>query len=195
MVKICESLLFLLILRVLLMGSFEKSHNRSASASSAERHRKALMAEEFESGPALTAGIPDHDFTATSVYGMAGAGAGAAGMYNSDPFAHSNGYDYGSYGDNNAGGGGEHGYPPQTYDSYGHPVAAQAYELPTQDQEYAHGQGGGGYADLQRGNSDGSAHQHSHTQHSPAQQNYHADMDFPESGAYLGRPTGGADGP
>jgi hypothetical protein len=173
-------------------GSFEKSHNRSASASSAERHRKALMAEEFETGPALTAGIPEHDFTATSAYGMAGAGAGVAGMYNSDPFAHSSGYEYGTYPDGTA----EHGYPPQTGGYYGHSVAAQAYELPTQDQDYGNGQGGGGYADLQRGNSDGSAHQHSHTQpqHSPVQ-NYHADMDFPESGAYLGRPTGGADGP
>jgi hypothetical protein len=178
--------------------SFEKSHNRSASASSAERHRKALMAEEFESGgPNLTAGVPEHDFTAVSAYGMAGAGAGvgAAGMYNADPYAHEQQYDYQNYGE------AEHGYPPQTYDPYGHPIAAQQYELPTQDQEYA----GEGYADLQRGNSDGSAHQHSHTQqrvtsptaalHSPVQQVYHDDMSFPESGNYLGRPTGGADGP
>lgn len=154
------------------------------------------MAEEFESGPALTAGIPDHDFTAGSAYGMAGAGAGAGaayGAYDPDPFAHNQPYDYQSYGE------AEHGYPPQTYDQYGHPVVAQ-YDHPTQDQDHVQGQGQG-YADLQRGNSDGSAHQHSHTQHqaqqvtSPIAPVYHDDLTFPESGQYLGRPTGGADGP
>lgn len=162
------------------------------------------MAEEFDSAPGLTAGIPDHDFTArpSTNYGMAGAGAGAAGMYNSDPFAHTQQYDYASYGE------AEHGYPPQTYDQYGHPVVNQSFDRPTQDQEYISdtvagaGAGGQGYTDLQRGNSDGSAHQHGHASqrvmsptatHSPAQA--YDDMTFPESGNYLGRPTGGADGP
>jgi hypothetical protein len=165
------------------------------------------MAEEFDSAPGLTAGIPEHDFTAGSVYGMAGAGAGAAatgagagtyGMYNSDPFAHTNAYDYPPQGQGQAyGGEGEHGYPPQTYDQYGHPVAGH-YDQPTQEQAYEHDHAQAqGYADLQRGNSDGSVHQHSHTQRvtSPTANVYHDDMTFPESGQYLGRPTGGADGP
>lgn len=166
------------------MSSFEKSHNRSASASSAERHRKALIEEEFDTVPVNhVPGIPEHDFTAGA------AGAGAYGAYNSDPFAHTQAYDY-SYGS------ADHGYPPQPhgYDQYGNPLSppiqGYGYDYPTQDGPDQ------GYADLQRGNSTGSAHLHGRTSPtavSPQQQAYHDD--FPESGMYLGRPTGGADGP
>jgi hypothetical protein len=62
-------------------------------------------------------------------------------------------------------------------------VAQQhAYDQPTQDT-------GAGYTDLQRGNSIGSGSGHGHHQASyPVEQ-------FPMPDHYLGRPTGGAEGP
>lgn len=178
---------------------FEKAHSRHGSSDSAERHRKALVAEEFDGPANLVPGVPEHDFTAGPGYATTGgAGAGGAyGMYNSDPFAHTQSYDY----DQTYAHSHNHGYPPHSYDQYGNPIytgttspPVGGYDYPTQDgQEHA---GGAGYADLQRGNSTGSgghAHGHVHSPIATAQTGYNDD--FPESGQYLGRPTGGADGP
>jgi len=61
-------------------------------------------------------------------------------------------------------------------------VAQHQYDQPTQDT-------GAGYTDLQRGNSIGSGSGHGHHQASyPVEQ-------FPMPENYLGRPTGGAEGP
>lgn len=62
----------------------------------------------------------------------------------------------------------QHAYPPN-------------HEYPTQDAPI-----GDGYADLQRGNSLGSGSGHGHAQRYDT---------FPSPENYLGRPTGGADGP
>jgi len=99
----------------------------------------------------------------------AGANISGQGMYdhyNNDPYARAEAYEY----------------DPSYYQqqgAYGHHQAA--YDQPTQDTAE-------GYADLQRGNSIGSGSGHTHGEQIQLE-------NFPMPEQYLGRPTGGADGP
>ncbi|WWD04993.1 hypothetical protein V865_003064 [Kwoniella europaea PYCC6329] len=168
---------------------FEKTLQRTASNSSASRQRRELVAELDD--PNHVPGVPPHDFTAGT------AGVGAYAMYNQDPYAHAEQYDYEAAYD-------QQGQPQHGYDQYQYPPQAV-----TQDhQGYATYQGApptqddAGYADLQRGNSigSGSGHGHGHVQamHQHDQQGvYPGELSFPNASEYgaLGRPTGGADGP
>jgi hypothetical protein len=110
-------------------------------------------------------GVPDHDFTAG---GGNLAGQGAYDDYHQDPYASAEAYEYDA--------------------AYHYDDVAQhhqhSYDQPTQDT-------GAGYTDLQRGNSIGSGSGHGHGHHAvqcPVEQ-------FPMPDHYLGRPTGGAEGP
>lgn len=157
------------------------------------------------------AGVPEHDFTAGAGYAGAGAGGGY-GMYQSQAYD-----DY--YSSQMQGGGDVHGYPPMPHgQAYGAGGQYEGYEYPSQDgQEYGHahaqghaqgqGQGQGqGYTDLKRGDSVGayshpapSSAGYAYAQAPPQQQQLQQQQqeyaEFPESGNYLGRPTGGAEGP
>ncbi|RXK37713.1 hypothetical protein M231_05046 [Tremella mesenterica] len=154
---------------------FEKTLQRTASHSSADRQRQQFVSELDQ--PHLVDGVPEHDFTAGAVNG---AGHGAAyDAYEQDPYAHAEQYDYdAAY---------QH-QPPQHEYAYD---AHHGYEYPTQDQATA--VDNAGYADLQRGPSVGSGSGHGHEMAT-------AQMSFPEphvpGRSYgLGRPTGGSDGP
>lgn len=191
----------------------EKTLQRSASNVSADRQRQALVAElDHNHVP----GVPEHDFTAGT--GYAGAGVGAGVGAGAGYAYHSQAYD--DYYQQQQG---THGYPPMPHGS--HALQGQAYgrqeedayggyDYPGQDgsDAYAHAhaqQGhdqGQGYTDLKRGDSVG-AYSHptsagygqGHEQYPPqqphSQQGQGEYGDFPESGNYLGRPTGGAEGP
>lgn len=96
-------------------------------------HRQELVAElDSKHVP----GVPDHDFTAGGGANM--AGHGAYDVYNQDPYAHAEAYEYDA---------------AYHYDQRGY-----EYDQPTQDT---------GYADLQRGNSIGSGSGHGHGQQYP----------------------------
>ncbi|WVQ96639.1 hypothetical protein IAU59_003744 [Kwoniella sp. CBS 9459] len=168
---------------------FEKTLQRTASNSSASRQRQELVAELDD--PNHVPGVPPHDFTA----GTAGIGAGVGAgynMYNADPYAHAEQYEYDQsyqhphqqY---------DHQYPPSAYtqDPQGYATYTGA---PTQDQPLTDG-----YADLQRGGSigSGSGHGHGHGQAVSHDQGvYPGELTFPTADQYgLGRPTGGAEGP
>jgi hypothetical protein len=127
----------------------------------------AMQRDEFvaELDNKHVAGIPDHDFTAGS--GMAGQG-----IYH-DEYQHGNGN------------GNDNGY---NADPYAHAEEYEydptyPYDRPTQDTA-------AGYAELQRGNSIGSGSGHGHGAQYPVEQ-----FTMPMPDQYLGRPTGGADGP
>lgn len=161
------------------MSSLEKTLQRTASNASADRQRQQFV-KELETDPNYVAGVPDHDFTAGAAQNNAGYGAYDDG-YNNDPFARAQMYEYDQnayYQDD------PHAYPPAAgqHVDYGH--AAQ-HDYPTQDQPQE------GYADLQRGNSNGSDHARSAAGHAGPQQY----TDFPSPDNYIGRPTGGIDGP
>lgn len=96
------------------------------------------------------------------------AGQGAYEDYHQDPYASAEAYEYDA---------------AYHYDDV---AVAQnhQYDQPTQDT-------GAGYTDLQRGNSIGSGSGHGHGQH---QASYPVEQ-FPMPDHYLGRPTGGAEGP
>lgn len=175
--------------------SLEKTLHRTPSHSAAARQRQEFISElDASNNDSLTAGIPAHDFTAPGPMhnGAYGAPAYDADTYNHDPFAHAQAYDYeqGYYGQQ------QH---VQQYDpSYGgnQDYPTQDRTSPVQDE---------GYADLQRGNSVGSGSGHSHHEHrSQDHQVYHEHVsqdhqvypsEFPNPNSYLGRPTGGMDGP
>jgi hypothetical protein len=108
-------------------------------------------------------------------------------MYNADPYAHAEAYDYDAqyqYQQQPTQQQQQHQYPPVSY-NHG--------DYPTQDEPIG---GAQGYADLQRGNSvgSGSGHGHGHS-HSLAVGQAVYPGDFPNADNYLGRPTGGSDGP
>jgi len=158
--------------------SLEKTLHRSASNASADRQRQQFV-QELEAEPNYVAGVPDHDFTAGVAHNHAGYGA-YDDAYNADPFARAQMYEYDQnayYQDD------PHAYPPAAgqHVDYGH----VAHDYPTQDQPAE------GYANLQRGNSNGSDHARSAGGHGPQQ----AYTDFPSPENYLGRPTGSVDGP
>jgi len=97
------------------------------------------------------------------------AGQGAYEDYHQDPYASAEAYEYDAayqY----------HDDVTQHHDA--------GYDQPTQDT-------GAGYTDLHRGNSIGSGSGHGH---GPVQPQYPVEQ-FPMPDHYLGRPTGGADGP
>lgn len=96
------------------------------------------------------------------------AGQGAYEDYHQDPYASAEAYEYDA---------------AYHYDDV---AVAQnhQYDQPTQDT-------GAGYTDLQRGNSIGSGSGHGHGHH---QASYPVEQ-FPMPDHYLGRPTGGAEGP
>lgn len=158
----------------------EKTLHRTMSNDMADKQRQEFV-KELDSDPNYIAGIPEHDFTASANH----AGYGAMGYddhtYHSDPFAHAQAFEYdqSEYYAHPA-----HGnYPPPSaghVDFPSHPVI----DYPTQDTE-------AGYADLQRDNSDGSNHR-------PMSGGYTDRVspgDFPSADQYIGRPTGGSDGP
>jgi hypothetical protein len=93
------------------------------------------------------------------------AGQGIYDNYHQDPYAHAEAYEYDA---------------AYQYDDSSRVMATGGYEQPTQDTS--------GYTDLQRGNSIGSGSGHGHAY--PVEQ-----FQMPDSSHYLGRPTGGADGP
>ena len=188
--------------------SLEKRLQRSASNASADRQRQALVAELDHSphGNAnYVAGVPEHDFTAGAGVGYAGgAGVGAGGGYGA---YQSQAYD--DYYASQQQGGNVHGYPPLPHDhahGYAHAHAQDGYDYPGQDGQDAYGQqqgaisAGAGYTDLKRGDSVGAYSHPSTAGYAAAPQQYQQQhqqeyADFPESGNYLGRPTGGAEGP
>jgi hypothetical protein len=101
-------------------------------------------------------------------------------MYNSDPYAHAEAFDYDAqyrYDQSQMQHQQQHQYPPNG-------------DYPTQDE------GNGGYTDLQRGHSigSGSGHGHGHAGVSQSQHQVYPG-EFPMTENYLGRPTGGSDGP
>ncbi|OCF33528.1 hypothetical protein I317_02566 [Kwoniella heveanensis CBS 569] len=166
---------------------FEKTLQRTASNSSASRQRQELVAELDD--PNHVPGVPPHDFTA----GTAGIGAGVGAgynMYNADPYAHAEQYEYDQ----------SYQHPHQQYDHQYPPSAhtqdPQGYATyngaPSQDQPL-----NDGYADLQRGGSIGSGSGHGHGQAVSHDQGvYPGELTFPTADQYgLGRPTGGAEGP
>jgi hypothetical protein len=149
----------------------------------ADRQRQQFV-KELEADPNYVAGIPDHDFTAGTTVNNAGYGAAYNDeMYNHDPFAHAQAYEYDESNTYYAPQHG-HAYPPAGVAGHGE-YAAHTTDYPTQDTEH-------GYTNLQRGNSNGSDHA-PHTVQQQQQQVYPSD--FPSADQYLGRPTGGADGP
>ncbi len=124
------------------------------------------------------------------------------GMYNSDPFAHAQAFEYDDsnyYSDPSQQPLSTVHYPPPSAGHVNfpnHPVQ----DYPTQDD---------GYADLQRGNSNGSDHRrperlsgsgsgsghgHGYGGGQGGQAQVYPD-EFPSAESYLGRPTGGTDGP
>lgn len=168
---------------------FEKSLQRSASVASADRQRRELVAELDQDS--LTAGVPEHDFT---------AGAAQPYGYAADPY--NNGYDFSSPR--------EEGYDP----NYGYPAhpgqAAAMYpehgyaggEYPTQDTYHGDGYeqhgyqqqagyAGDGYSPTERGGPAGPTSPLSPHGH-PAQPQFDAfsGSDF----EITARPTGGAMG-
>ena len=155
----------------------EKTHHRTASNASADRQRQQFV-KELEADPNYVAGVPEHDFTASANH----AGYGAydetyTDTYNNDPFARAEAYEYDQddyYHGQNA----QQGYAPSAghVEFPSHGMHAQDY--PTQDQPEE------GYANLQRGNSNGS----DHARHA-------VPTAFPSADTYLGRPTGGNEGP
>jgi hypothetical protein len=197
---------------VLRRCSLEKTLHRSGSNSSADRQRRQFASELDD--PNHVEGVPEHDFTAGTSHGGYGAGigvgVGAGDMYNQDPYYHSDAYEYDqAYGQHQH----SHAYPPTgAYDQAAYPQHddgydhAHAHEYPSQDQPAQDG-----YADLQRGNSigSGSGHGHEYAQNAapahghdgsahghgmvPHQQVYPNGFPSPED--YIGRPTGGNDGP
>ena len=161
------------------MISLEKTLHRSTSNSSADRQRQQFVSE-LE--PNYVDGVPSHDFTAGAT-NMAGQGSYDQynqDTYHQDPYAHAEEYEYGAAYQQHAYPPGTHDYPSQDTSSYPHHEdgAYPNQDVPVHD----------GYADLQRGNS-GSSHSHHSAQIYPAHDT------FPSSEHYLGRPTGGADGP
>ncbi|ORY25654.1 hypothetical protein BCR39DRAFT_543659 [Naematelia encephala] len=143
----------------------EKTLQRTTSNSSAQMQRQQFVSE------LEVPGVPEHDFTAGAI-NAAGHGAYAQDTYHQDPFAHAEQYDY------------DASYYHQA-DPHAYPPAAHLNDYPTQDESIIDG-----YADLQRGNSVGSGSGHGH--HTMA---YPSENAFPDPSNYLGRPTGGADGP
>lgn len=161
---------------------FEKSLQRSASVASADRQRRELVAE-LDHDHSLTAGIPEHDFT---------AGAAQPYGYGADPY--NNGYDFSS--PRNDGYDPNYGYPARPDQAAMYPEHGYAGEYPTQDtfhgdgyqqngyQQQA-GYAGDGYSPTERG---GPTSPHGH----PAQPQFDAfsGSDF----EITARPTGGAMG-
>jgi hypothetical protein len=197
--------------------SLEKTHHRSMSNSSAALQRRDLV-DELEKAPYVP-GIPDHDFTAGP--GMAGHGAGSQGhghgngydyddnTYNHDPFAHAEAYEYDPLGDYS-----QHGQSAAAQPQYVDPE--YQYQPQQQQQQYLY-EGrytdhptqdtAEGYADLHRSHSvgsgghGGSASGHGHVMVQPHRYSGGAEQfpiegtGFPVAEQYLGRPTGGSDGP
>lgn len=154
----------------------EKTMQRSPSNASLDRQRQQFVVD-LETEPNHVPGIPEHDFTAGSNATGYVAAPYNQDVYNADPFAHAQAYDY------------DQGYYVQQRHQYEAQHGCSEHDYPTQDQ-HAHE----GYADLQRGNSvgsgSGSGHGHGH-----GCQQYVQPSDFPNPNTYLGRPTGGGDGP
>jgi hypothetical protein len=190
--------------------SLEKTLHRSTSNSSVDRQRQQYATELDD--PNHVAGIPEHDFTAGPAHGAYAEGA-VGDTYNQDPYYHAQAYEY-EHGYNNH----THAYPPTgAYDHTAYPAQAEdgaavphqygdsyggsyvTNEYPNQDQPVQDG-----YADLHRGNSGGSGghgHEygqggsaHGHAAMSMPQPQVYPD-EFPSPDTYLGRPTGGNDGP
>ncbi|RSH91024.1 hypothetical protein EHS25_010200 [Saitozyma podzolica] len=188
----------------------EKTLHRSTSNSSVDRQRQQYATELDD--PNHVAGIPEHDFTAGPAHGAYAEGA-VGETYNQDPYYHAQAYEY-EQGYNNH----SHAYPPTgAYDHTAYPAQAEdgaavphqygesyggsyaANEYPNQDQPVQDG-----YADLHRGNSGGSGghgHEygqggsaHGHAAMSMPQPQVYPD-EFPSPDTYLGRPTGGNEGP
>lgn len=150
----------------------EKTLHRSASNASADRQRQQFVADlDHENN--LTAGVPEHDFTAGS--GHAAAGYPVYDQYGNPHPAHDGYYANDGYG----------GYPPEAATGYPPQPGTAAnynYEYPSQDQQ-AHG-----YADVQRGSSP--PHVQQHAVSPPGQAGWSdplATSDFQLSG----RPTAG----
>lgn len=172
----------------------EKTLHRSNSTSSAAGQRQQFVSELDH--PNMLAGIPDHDFTAGPGQMQGDNAVYDVDQYNRDPYGHQQQYEYDNYGyqpqqgqyDHQQ----QHVYPPGA----GHEYAAHDY--PTQDEP-----AGAGYADVQRDHSTGgSGHGHGYDHGYPAYEEpqgqahqVQATSAFPDPVSYLGRPTGGSDGP
>lgn len=178
------------------------------------------LVDELEKAPYVP-GIDDHDFTAgPASYGVAGHGAGGYDDYHHDPFAHAEAYEYDPMGDYSQPQ--QHGQglaQPQYVDpeyQYQHQQyqQQQMYEGRYTDHPTQDGGSAEGYADLHRSNSVGSGSGHGHPSHGMVQvqphrysggaeqfpmesigMGYPSQMQMPMADQYLGRPTGGMDGP
>jgi hypothetical protein len=108
--------------------------------------------------------------------------------YNADPYTHAEAFDYDAQYQYDQAQTQQHQYPPVTGMGRG--------DYATQEESIVDG-----YADLHRGNSVGSGSGHGHDYgyghgSGMAQQQQHVyPGEFPMAENYLGRPTGGSDGP
>ncbi|WVN85140.1 uncharacterized protein L203_100282 [Cryptococcus depauperatus CBS 7841] len=184
---------------------FEKTLQRSASQNSTNRQRQELVAQLDD--PNHVPGVPTHDFTAGAAVG---AGVGAYGYQ--DQYAEEQQYEYDQY--NQYAHGYEHAYPPQPSH-----VAPHGYDYSPdiQNPAVAMTSHPDGYADLQRGPSNGSGSDPaqayttgsgenvvnanvSHAYSEPGQAIEHEtapqpQLQFPSAEQYtLSRPTQGAEG-